>query len=232
MRSRIVLAMALCSIVVLGLGCGPAADAPEKTTAGSESKGAAAKAEPCCPIEAAAEKAKAAAAEAKGTAEKTAAAVAEAAKETAEEVAAAATEAKGPNEKPAPKATDLTKKLADAPKKLTDAVKAAAPALKLPAPAAPSSGKVAKAKMMALIEAAKANDLAKTQAAAKDLCASAAKHKAKDAAVAAKPDYQKMEAACIAAVKKVADAKAAPEAAKAAGAVRGTCSACHEMYKH
>ncbi len=228
MRSWILLVMVLCGVVVLGLGCGPAAEAPDTTTtqAETEPKGTEAKAAPCCPTEAAAEKPEAAATEAK------AAAATEAVKGTVAKAAAAATEAKGTEAKVTETKAPLTKQLAEAPKKLTEAGKAAAaPALKPAAPAATSPGKATKAKMMALMEATKTNDLAKIQAAAKDLCACAGKHKTKDATVAAKPDYQKMQAACMAAVKKVVDAKAAPDAVKAAGVAKGTCMSCHAVYK-
>lgn len=94
-----------------------------------------------------------------------------------------------------------------------------------------SSGKCLKGKVMAVCTAAKAQDLAKAQAAAKEACAAMAKHKPTNPDLCAKTDYQKMEACATAAIKKVSAAQTAEDAAAAAGAIMGTCKACHAKYK-
>ena len=112
-----------------------------------------------------------------------------------------------------------------------------APAKPAPKPAegeeaeAPSSGKCVKAKLAAMTEAAEAKDLAKIQAAAKDVCAALGKHKTKSAETAAKEDYKAKEAAAVAAVKAVAASTTADAAVAAADKAKATCMGCHMVYK-
>ena len=100
-----------------------------------------------------------------------------------------------------------------------------------PAAEAPSSGTCLKGKVMAVNMAAEAKDLAKMQAAAEEACAAVGKHQPMDAELGKKPEFQKMHACAVAAIKKVAAAKTADEAATAAAAIMGTCKACHMVYK-
>ena len=132
-------------------------------------------------------------------------------------------------QEPSPPAEEV-KAPAEAAAPAAEETKAPTEAAK-PAAETPSSGKCLKGKVMAVNMAAEAKDLAKMQAAAKEACAAMGKHMPKDPELCKKPDFQKMQGCTVAAIKKVAEAKTADEAAVAASAIMPTCKACHMLYK-